>query len=178
MAFFDQFTLPVKGLHIGLHEYQFDINDDFFKLSDTELIESGNFKVNLVIDKNMDMMILNIDFEGFWKTVCDRCTADIDLPITGNNEILIKYADKELDDGDIIYIMKESTELNVAKIILDSIIVGLPIQKTYDCDDEEPRPCDDTVLDRLSGWDDEEEEIKTSTDIWSNLSGLQIDSEE
>ena len=106
MAFFDQFTLPVKGLHIGLHEYQFDINDDFFKLSDTELIESGNFKVNLVIDKNMDMMILNIDFEGFWKTVCDRCTADIDLPITGNNEILIKYADKELDDGDIIYIMK------------------------------------------------------------------------
>lgn len=62
-GFFDQFTLPVKGLHIGLHEYQFDINDDFFKLSDTELIESGNFKVNLVIDKNMDMMILNIDFE-------------------------------------------------------------------------------------------------------------------
>lgn len=65
----------------------------------------------------------------FTEDCCDRCTADIDLPITGNNEILIKYADKELDDGDIIYIMKESTELNVAKIILDSIIVGLPIRR-------------------------------------------------
>jgi len=176
MAFFDQFTLPVKGLHIGFHEYQFDIDDAFFKASDTDIIESGKFHVDLSLEKNMDMMILTIDFEGHWKTACDRCTADIDLPVIGSNEILIKYGEKELDDGDIIYIMKESSELNVAKIILDSIIVSLPIMKTFDCDSSEPRPCDQTVLDRLTKWD-EDETPGTDSGIWSGLSGLQVEEE-
>lgn len=177
MAFFDQFTLPIKGLHLGLHEYQFDIDDTFFKESDTKYIESGSFKVDVVLTKNIDMMILNIAFSGYWKTICDRCTADINLPVEGNNETLVKYAEKEADEGDIVYIMKESSELNVAKIIHDSIIIGLPIQKIFDCDSSDPRPCDDTVLNRLNSWDEEDDNIG-SNNIWSSLSGLQMESEE
>ncbi len=177
MAFFDQFTLPVKGLYLGVHEYEFDIDDFFFKASETKFIESGSFKVHVKLHKNIDMMILNIQFNGYWRTICDRCTADIDLPVEGNNEILVKYGEKEVDEGDIVYIMKESSELNVAKIIHDSIIIGLPIQKIFDCDSSDPKPCDETVLNRLNSWNEEGDYI-SSTSIWSGLSGLQMESEE
>lgn len=176
MAYFDQFTLPVKGLHLGIHEYKFVVDDVFFQGKESTLIESGRFEIEITLDKHIDMMVVGIGFEGYWNTTCDRCTADIALPVTGSSEYLIKYAAAESDEGDIIYVMKETSELNIANLILDSITVGLPISKTFDCDAMDVRPCDAGVLASLERWSNND--LPEVNDIWAGLQGLQIDSEE
>ncbi|MCO6460061.1 MAG: DUF177 domain-containing protein [Saprospiraceae bacterium] len=176
MAYFDQFTIPIKGLHLGIHEYSFVIDEEFFRRKENTQIESGLFNVEVTLDKHIDLIMLEISFIGSWNTMCDRCTADIPLPVQGHSEYLIKYAAKESDDGDIIYIMKETTELNLSDLILDSIIIGLPISKTFDCDSLESRPCDMVTLSKLDQWTDE----KTSpqqNDLWALLKGLQLEEE-
>lgn len=177
MAYFDQFTIPVKGLHLGIHEYAFEIDKEFFTRKECTLIESGHFKVNVTLDKNIDLIILEVEFSGHWNTTCDRCTADIPLPVHGKSDYLIKYAAQEIDDGDILYIMKETTELNVSDLILDSVSVGLPIKKVFDCESLNPRPCDVETLEKLQQWSFNEQ-LTPANDVWASLQGLHLEEEE
>ncbi|KXK21389.1 MAG: DUF177 domain-containing protein [Saprospiraceae bacterium] len=171
MAGLDQFIIPVKGLHLGMHNYRFEVDDGFFKEKQSTVVESGKFEVNVELDKHIDLMVLNISFSGKWRTSCDRCTADIAIPVDGQSEYLIKYATEESDDGDVIYIMRESSEINVSDLILDTITVGMPLSRTYDCESERPKPCDDEVLGKLRH-NASEDNISSPGNPWSDLLGL------
>lgn len=170
MAGLDQFTIPVKGLHLGVHNYRFTVGDEFFKEKDSSVVESGTFEVDVELDKHIDLMVLRIAFSGNWHTACDRCMANIAIPVEGQSEYLIKYASEESDDGDVIYIMRESSEVNVADLILDTITIGMPLSRTYDCDEEDPRPCDDVVLSKLR--QTENDDASASDNPWKDLLGL------
>ena len=47
-----EFSLPIKGLKSGVHEFDFEIGNDFFKNFENSPIEEGNFNVHLTFDKH------------------------------------------------------------------------------------------------------------------------------
>jgi uncharacterized protein len=145
-----EFSIPIKGLKNGVREFDFTIGEAFFKNFEGSPVSEGEFDVHLTFDKKDSFIELTFDFDGTMRTDCDRCTASIDLPFGDSHFLLVKYSiEDQEEDAEIVYISPEESHLNVAQYIYEFISISIPFHKTYDCQNDDPRPCDMDILKRL-----------------------------
>ena len=166
------FTIPVSGLHNGPHEYRFNIDGAFFQCFPESPVKEGDVSVELLFDKQPDIYTMAFELEGTVKVACDRCLEEFDLPIEASQVLLAKFDEKEWEDADIIYILKEATQMNVARYIYEYIILAVPMVKTHD---EADQNCDPEMLKFLQQSEEGDESPDASLPIWDALKGLQND---
>ena len=141
-----EYLIPISGLKVGSHSFDFQIDSAFFTHFPDSLIKEGSFKVQLDFDKRIDLYEMNFSFEGTTKAACDRCLAAVDFPISGNNRLIVKFAEEYLEDVDVVYIPIKTETLNVAKYIYEYLCLAVPYVKIYDCDSDKNKPCDTKML--------------------------------
>ena len=168
MKEFNHYSIPLKGIIDGAHQFEFKIDKNFFKKFENPIVEDGLFQVKVDLIKQPDAMFLTFHIDGTMKADCDRCLAKIDLPVTGNYDLIAKYAESSSETDEVIYIVPDQQELELQKPIYDFIGLSIPLVKTYNCEDEEPRVCDDAMLDKIEGTEAPQEEPKSSP-IWDAL---------
>jgi uncharacterized metal-binding protein YceD (DUF177 family) len=158
------FSIPFKGLKIGTHKYEFEILNSFFNEFEASPISKGNIKVELNLERKHDHLILEFEAFGYVNTDCDRCTANINLPLDYSFQYIIKYDENEREEDEIVFINPERHEINVAALIYEQTILALPIVKVYDCQDTNPEPCNQEVLKVLyrESEDEVSEEVKNN----------------
>ena len=169
------FQIPILGLALGHHSYQYTCNDDFFASFEKTLVEKGEFEVVLGVEKRTNDIEMNFFFFFVLNTDCDRCTAAIQLPINGEAQLVLKYGEKESDDNEIIFITRDKDSFNVADFIHESIELCLPFSNTYDCEKDNPMPCDFKVLDLLKEQAKNIKTKKTENPVWDSLKDLNLD---
>lgn len=172
-----QYTIPIKGLGNGIHEFEFQVDQSFFQAFEHSSIQEGAVRVKLVLEKRPELYVLNFALEGTVKTECDRCLVDIHLPISNEHQLLVKLSEEESkeDDPDVIYIHPETPKLQVAQFIYEYIHLSIPMIKVYDCQNEEEPPCNWDMLKYL----EENEEKNSDQDkgdnpIWDALKNLDL----
>ena len=143
------YDIPVSGLKNGVHLFDYQLDSAFFGHFPNSLITEGNFEVQLVFEKRVDLYELQFSFTGEMATTCDRCLAPIRFPLAGTNCLLVKFSDEPSDDEDILYIPAKSEKLNVAPYLYEYIGLKVPFVKTYDCATEAEPPCDTEMLKHL-----------------------------
>ncbi len=164
------FSIPIQGLKEGVHLFDFQIDPVFFSHFEDSPIVEGNFAVKLSFDKRPDMLVLDFDLEGTVGTECDRCLANINLPVKDQQQLIIKYSLEEKEEAEAVYILRGESELNVAKYIYEYICLSMPMIKVYDCENEDPSVCNDEVFDYLDRTvDSESDSTETSNPIWDQL---------
>ena len=174
-----EFSIPLLGLKKEHYVFDFQLDKSFFTAFEDSYIQDGAVKVNLELEKKTSHLELNFDFEGTVKTECDRCTASIDLPVEGTEQIIAKYSEETQEDEDeIIFIHPETSELNVAQYIYEYINLAIPIRKVYDCENDENPPCDFATLnflenqsDSTDGNSDDDDDVPPA---WNALKDLKI----
>ncbi len=146
-----EFSIPIKGLKTGIHEFDFQIEKSFFEQFEGSTIQDGDFEVHLKFDKRESFFELFFDFDGEILTDCDRCMTPIRLPFGGDAHLTVKLTLETLEeDAEVVYISPEESHFNVAQYIYEFIALAVPIFKTYDCENDDPRPCDFDILNRLN----------------------------
>lgn len=145
MESYEAFSLPLSGLDDGDHHFTFEVEEDFFKGFDQSPISSGEIQIDVELDKRPDMLVFWFDIAGNVEEQCDRCLASISLPISGRYRLIGKYGEGE-EDADVFYLSAEAISLNIAKFIYDYCCLSVPLSKTYDCEEDDPQPCDKAVL--------------------------------
>lgn len=165
------FSIPFKGLKDGIHELTFEVDDSFFRHFENEVVTSGSFNVYLSLDKKPSLSILNFILEGYCNVLCDRCLTPIRLPVNKEYQLLLKPGEPDDSNDEVLFIKPDTSTLSVAQVIYEYILLSVPIIKVYDCVDENPRPCDMSVLEKIKN-DDQE---NLSTTIWEGLAGLDLD---
>ena len=173
------YSIPVQGLQDGTHRFEYQVDRSFFENFEDSPIEDGQIQLELEFDKRPDLYVLWFRFEGTIRTECDRCLAEIDLPISGEQRLLVKLRDTDTasDDPEIIFISPEAQKLNVAPYAYEFICLALPLIKVYDCEEDENRKCDEDMLAKLeanSGFEIAEEEPQENP-IWEELKKLNND---
>lgn len=171
----DRFSLPFLGMKNGVHTYDFNVGDDFFKEFDHSPIESGSFTIKINFDKQTNVSEMDLHIDGFVKAVCDRCLTDINLPVNGDYHLYVKVSNENEDEADeVIYLKENSVRLYLGQVIYEYICLSLPLSNAFDCETEMPRPCDDTVLNKLNHTHEPEAHIDNSNenDIWKNLKNM------
>jgi uncharacterized metal-binding protein YceD (DUF177 family) len=165
------FSIPLKGLKNGSHHFQFDVRSDFFKHFENEVVNSGSFLINFELFKEDNVSTMLFEVSGKIDATCDRCTADIELPVHGEYSMLLKYGEVINSTDEVIYIDPETSLFSVADIIYECIILSIPIMKIYDCEDEEIIPCNEEVLIKL---EQEENDDEASSSLWESLKDLDL----
>ena len=165
-----QYTIPVKGLGQGVHQFEFQIDHNFFQHFEQSPVQDGNIELKFTFDKRSDMFVLQFDFEGTVKTDCDRCLEAIDLPIKDHQQLLVKLSTEEQkEDADIVYVSPEISQLNVAKYAYEFICLSLPLIKVYDCENDENRACNPEMLNYLNNENKEDTPENEQNPIWEEL---------
>ena len=167
------YSIPIQGLKVGVHHFQFLIDRDFFALFEGSPIEEGTIKFEVDFDKRPDMLLIDFTFEGSVGAECDRCTAMIDLPLKDQRQLIVKYGKAEgVEEDEVVFISREASDFNLAQYLYEFSVLSLPIRNAYDCQSAPNPPCNFEVLDFLSK---EESESRKTGGIWDALKDLNKD---
>lgn len=162
-----EYSLPIDGLRLGLHEFGFQVDQSFFDSFEKSAIEKGTIQVDLTLEKRPNLIALHFHLHGTIETECDRCLEVFDLPIEGFYELLVKYNEQASEEMEVIYIQPETRVLNVARFVYEFIHLSVPMVKNHDLSDGE---CDPEILNFLEDqvYSDESEESEPNP-IWEAL---------
>lgn len=164
------YQIPIIGLADGSHTFAYNVTADFFQHFDNQELQQSRFEVRVDMDKQQQMFVLRFEINGSLDTECDRCMADISLPISGTHDLIIKLSDEEATDPDVEHISPDVMHLDMDQPIYEFIMMSIPMVSVYDCDEDDPRPCDDDALDAL-----DESAKKGDSGIWDALKNLEVD---
>lgn len=168
------YNIDFVKLKLGQEHFDFQIEDSFFGLKENALIEHGNVNVHLLIDKKERLMNLDFTIEGIVSTECDVCLDVFNLPIQGNESIVIKIVDEPKEsDGEIIYLGPNEISFNVYDIIYEVICINVPMTKACEDNAGKPKLCNPDMLNFLSKSNSETNNLDSQTNpIWDKLKNI------
>jgi uncharacterized metal-binding protein YceD (DUF177 family) len=163
------FTIPFVGLKTGKHDFEYEIDKEFFEHFDFEDFNSSNLKVDVVLDKKPTFMELSFNVSGDVNLNCDLTNEPYDQPIEGELFLVVKFGEEFNDDNEEILILPHGDyQINVAQYIYELIVLSVPSKRIH------PGVKDGTlksdVLEKL-----EELSPKTADDIDDNDNEDEID---
>ena len=151
MSYLKDFIIPFEGLNIGNHDFSFDVNQLFFEEIAYSEIKNGQLLVELDLEKQESMLILSFSINGSVEVTCDRCTDKFNFPIKGNQQLLVQFGDEFVEqDGDMITIPRNDSEIDLAPFIYEYIFLMLPIQRIHPDDEHGNSTCNTEMLEKLS----------------------------
>lgn len=133
------FIIPFIGLKLGVHRFEFEIEDSFFGELEYSLIHAGKLKASLELEKKETMMIAHFQVAGSVSTDCDRCNTPMDLNLSGSFTMIYKFGLEESDDENLIVLHPDEYQINVKDPIYELLTISLPPRKVHpigECDEE------------------------------------------
>jgi len=163
-----KFSIPLHGIGDGIHQFEYQIGASFFKQFEQSPIQHASVELDLELERKPGLIILNFDFSGTVQTNCDRCLAEIQLPISGSERILVKTSyETESNDPEIVYLSPDAEQLKIGGLVYEFIVLAVPMIKVFDCEEQDPLPCNEKMLDHL---DDSEEDLDPGDNpVWEAL---------
>lgn len=146
----EHFSLQLKSLKNGAHHYHYHIDKIFFELMECQLIREATYDIDIDLHRENKSLEITINSVGHMKTTCDRCTADISLPTLFTSKVYVQINnDPSEDDIETYYIHESETIIDLAPIVYNEISLHLPLVNIYNCEEDNPKPCDSETLDKL-----------------------------
>src|SRR5882672_7425076 len=98
------FSVNILGLSKGVHQFEFQLGEDFFKKYGQEVVANGKLSTVVVLDKKETFIEADFKIEGNAFLICDRSLDEFDYPVSISRKIVFKYGEepKEVSDEIII----------------------------------------------------------------------------
>lgn len=174
-----EYLIQYSGLKLGKHQFEFQVNNTFFKHFDYQEFNNSNIKVNLVLEKKSTILELNFNMVGYVNVPCDLTNEDFDLKINTKSKLLVKFGEEYNDEHDEFLVLPHGEfQVNVSQFIYENIVLSIPAKRVH------PGIKDGTLqsealeqLEKLSNIESPTIETKTEeTDPrWDNLKKLLTD---
>lgn len=182
MKYHREFEIAYVGLKNGVHTYTYDIGKPFFELigADAEDLEAIAIQVTVTFDKHPNFFELKFDINGSVDVACDRCGDPFTLPLWDEFDLIVKLNEHSTeeegteDDGDIVFLSKNETVLDLSEWIYEFIMLSIPMQRIHPDDAEGNTTCNKdnlALLDKMSqqAKDEEASKEQQKNDIWKGL---------
>ncbi len=126
------YDIDIFRLSNKLHQFKFRIDRTFFESREQELVENGDVKVQIEMDKNDRFISLDFHLSGTVELVCDRSLDQFNYPIEEQQKVIFKYGDQETElSEDMVMITAQTQQINVAQYIFEFIGLALPMKKLH-----------------------------------------------
>ncbi len=169
------YTIPFVGLKLGKHQFEYDIDNEFFEHFEYDDLNSSNVKIDLLLEKKTTMMELTFKASGSVNVNCDITNEPYDQPIDGSLFLVIKFGDEFNDENEDLLILPHGEyEVNIQQYIYELIVLSIPLKRVHP--GVEDGTLDSEVLDKLEELSINNNENKNDEDEidprWDKLKNL------
>jgi uncharacterized metal-binding protein YceD (DUF177 family) len=133
VKFLRTYNIDVIKLKEGKHSFTFEVGDEFFKFYEAEEWVKGS-KITVIVNLNKTSSVIEAGFvfDGTVKLTCDRSLEEYDHPIELTEKVIYKYGAVEQEiSEDVFMITKDTSSINVAQLIYEFIMLGIPAKKVH-----------------------------------------------
>ncbi len=126
----NEFLIPFLGLKLGKHQFESQISKAFFGHFEYEEFESSQIKVNLVLEKQSNMLELNFKHVGTINVPCDVTNENFDLPIKGKLKLIVRFGEHYNDENEELLILPFGEhQIDVSPYIYEMIVLSIPLKR-------------------------------------------------
>lgn len=127
-----EYTIPFVGLKLGKHKFEYQISNAFFEIFDYNEFQNSDIKVNVVLDKQSNLLELNFKHEGTINVPCDLTSEDFDLPIKGKLKLIVRFGETFNNDNEELLILPFGEfEIDIAQYIYELVILSIPLKRIH-----------------------------------------------
>ena len=165
------YLIPISGLALGKHSFQYEVSDEFFSGMDYSEIQHGKVSVSLDIDREETMLVLTFDIEGTVRVMCDRCADEFDQPIDSNQVFYIKLGTENAEESDDVTVLPaDQHDFDLTSLIYEFIILSIPMHRVHP-----EGQCNPEIIDMLNGMQEVAEEDEETIDPrWAALKDIKL----
>lgn len=147
------FYIDISGNSFKPQEDKFTLPNSFLKglgLDEDALLDE--VEATTLLTRHSKFMELQVTFRTSGSMKCSRCLQSLPLHIERSELFIIKFWEQEPpmdNDPNLLWLPKGETRLELTSVFSDILLGLLPARFTC-AGDENPRPCDQKVLEKLS----------------------------
>lgn len=168
-----EFQIDIFSLNHKQHEFEFEIGDRLFSQFEYSIIEHGQGKCHLILEKSETMMTLNFQIDASVELICDRSLDNFDYPVKVDEKVIIKFGeDNYALSEDVIVIKQDTSSINVAEFVYEFITLAVPLKKLHPRYEDEFEEDDEPEMIYTSQEDEEEDNSQEPDPRWEALKKL------
>ena len=120
----NHYIIDLKRLPVGTHEFDIQLNDDFFASLEKSEILSGKVDCKATLNLREEDYQLNIAVHGTVVVVCDRCLDPMDIEINDEQEI---WSDEEENDQSPM----TNHQLDLSWLAYEIVSINIPLVHSH-----------------------------------------------
>lgn len=166
----NNYTLPIKQLPVGSHDFKYTLNREFFADLEQDEISDGIVNVVVNVAKGQRNITMNIAATGKVVVTCDRCLAPLTLDMEADDFFNVIFGEEYAEEGDnVVVVPEQDGEFDVSWLIYETILLSLPFNHTHE--EGECNPEMEETLKRYTpnGEDEQESESDPRWDALKNM---------
>lgn len=167
------FDIAFVGLKPGIHEFEYDLDDEFFASYKQQDFSNCSAHIKLTLEKNNSFMLLKFEVGGKIDTICDRCGNIFPLQLWDEFNIVVKLVEEpdvmnaQEEDPDVYYISKGESHLHLSDWMYEFVNLSIPMQKMCPPEEIGGPYCNKETLALLEKLGAEHKE--TANPLWKGL---------
>ncbi len=127
-----EYLIPFIGLKLGKHHFEYQISNAFFEIFDYDEFQNSDIKVNVVLEKQSNLLELNFKHKGTVNVPCDMTGEDFDLPIKGKMKLIVRFGEEFNNDNEELLILPFGEfEIDIAQYIYEMIVLSVPLRRVH-----------------------------------------------
>ncbi len=143
-----KYKIAFTGLSLGVHEYDFEITDEFFSYFNYDELKNVQVELVVELEKKTTMLQLWIGFNGTGTVICDRCGEDMEILLDGEEELIVKFGEGSYEEqtDDIVVVPASESELDISQQIYEFLLLSIPQGHSH----EDIKDCNPEVIKKLN----------------------------
>lgn len=131
MSKFELYNIVLKDLSDEARQFEFDLNDDYFKKIDSPEVQKGKVNAKVLVQRKMDSFELLFILDGFVLIPCNRCLDDMEQTIHYKEKLQVKFGDKFDEIDEIVIVPEADGGINIAWFLYEFIVLNIPIKHVH-----------------------------------------------
>jgi uncharacterized metal-binding protein YceD (DUF177 family) len=126
------YLIKFSGLKEGIHLFNYEIGNKFFKNFDYYDFLDAKLFAKLELEKQSTLLNLKFSFNGEIEVQCDVSMESFDLKLETEHAVVVKFKDDIISTDDkVIFMPVGSHSIDVSHLIYESIILAVPQKKVH-----------------------------------------------
>jgi uncharacterized protein len=170
------YTIRFGGLPVGVHDFEFEVRDAFFKEIENSGIDQADVKVEARLTKQNNLLQLDLWLYGTVGIDCDRCVKHFNYPIEARENLVIKHGNPEESTDEIMVIDEGADHVDLSQYLYEYVTLAIPARRVPCEIDADVFRCDNEMLSKLSelAVDEDETNADPENPIWEQLNKIKF----
>jgi uncharacterized metal-binding protein YceD (DUF177 family) len=145
-----QFVIPFGGLKPGKHQFEFEIDESFFKHFEYSQVKQGQIHVHADLEKEETLLVFSFRLEGMVVVTCDLCNEPLEAEVKGTEQLIVKFGPDYHEESETVQVIPEGDKkIDLSPFLYEYVHLLLPVRRVHPPDAEGNPSCDPEILKRM-----------------------------